>query len=170
MLCEKCHANKAVVHITQIINGQRTEQYLCRDCAEKANVIKSPQDLFSTSFKNMFSPFFSWDSGANNLSLFPVIPGMNTALPKPDPAAVLREEKYKAFRDKIKPLFWDAGKEKTEDADINKNYSSGNEKEDTKMDAKMKQMQMELKACIEKEDYEKAAKIRDEIKKYSEEK
>ncbi len=47
MLCEKCHENEATIHYTEIINGVKTEHHLCRDCAAKldltgyANVINS---------------------------------------------------------------------------------------------------------------------------------
>lgn len=33
MLCEKCGKNTASVHVTKIINGKKTEMYLCESCA-----------------------------------------------------------------------------------------------------------------------------------------
>ena len=33
MLCEKCGKNIASVHVTKIINGKKTELYLCENCA-----------------------------------------------------------------------------------------------------------------------------------------
>ena len=33
MMCEKCHANPATVHVQQVINGEKTERYLCQVCA-----------------------------------------------------------------------------------------------------------------------------------------
>lgn len=33
MLCESCRKNQATVHSVVIKNGQKTEQYLCSDCA-----------------------------------------------------------------------------------------------------------------------------------------
>lgn len=35
MLCEKCCQRQAAVHVKQIINGQKTEMYLCQECVEQ---------------------------------------------------------------------------------------------------------------------------------------
>lgn len=33
MLCDKCNKNEAKIYYTEIINGEKTEQHLCEDCA-----------------------------------------------------------------------------------------------------------------------------------------
>ena len=33
MLCDHCHKNEATIHMTNIINNQKTEQHLCSTCA-----------------------------------------------------------------------------------------------------------------------------------------
>jgi len=33
MLCDKCKKNEAKIYYTEIINGEKKEQYLCEDCA-----------------------------------------------------------------------------------------------------------------------------------------
>lgn len=38
MLCTKCGKRPAAVHMKQWLNGQETEEYLCEECAEAANV------------------------------------------------------------------------------------------------------------------------------------
>lgn len=35
MLCERCQQNPASVHVTQIINNQKTELHLCQECARE---------------------------------------------------------------------------------------------------------------------------------------
>ena len=35
MLCERCGANNAEVHLMRIVNGKRTVDYLCRQCAKE---------------------------------------------------------------------------------------------------------------------------------------
>ncbi len=35
MLCQQCHKRDASVHFTQIINGNKAVMYLCNQCAEK---------------------------------------------------------------------------------------------------------------------------------------
>jgi len=39
MLCQECNQKEANVHVTQIINGYKKEQYLCQDCAQKSGGI-----------------------------------------------------------------------------------------------------------------------------------
>lgn len=35
MLCERCGKKNATVHVTKIINGNKTELYLCEECARE---------------------------------------------------------------------------------------------------------------------------------------
>jgi len=35
MLCDHCHKNEATIHMTNIVNNQKTEQHLCGTCASK---------------------------------------------------------------------------------------------------------------------------------------
>jgi protein arginine kinase activator len=35
MLCQDCGKNEATVHLTQVINDEKVELHLCRECAEK---------------------------------------------------------------------------------------------------------------------------------------
>lgn len=56
MLCERCQKNPANVHITQYINGQKTEKNLCDECAQLEqvgmNFPKTPlYDLLGVFFK-----------------------------------------------------------------------------------------------------------------------
>lgn len=39
MLCEECGQHPAAVHLTQIVNNQRTELHLCQSCAAKRQEI-----------------------------------------------------------------------------------------------------------------------------------
>ena len=38
MLCENCHQNEATVHLTQIVDGKVEKSHLCEGCAEKKGV------------------------------------------------------------------------------------------------------------------------------------
>jgi protein arginine kinase activator len=52
MLCEKCQKNPAAVHMQQFLNGQKVELHLCQDCAFK---IDNPEMLVS--LENIFKGF-----------------------------------------------------------------------------------------------------------------
>lgn len=41
MLCDVCKKNEAKIYYTEIINGKKTEQHLCEDCATKHSTFKT---------------------------------------------------------------------------------------------------------------------------------
>ena len=47
MLCEKCHQKQATVHVKQIVNGAKTEMRLCQDCSAKMDAPVSIEALFN---------------------------------------------------------------------------------------------------------------------------
>ena len=47
MLCEKCHQKPATVHMHQIINGAKTEIHLCQDCSTQIEAPISIETLFN---------------------------------------------------------------------------------------------------------------------------
>jgi len=47
MLCQECGKNKANVHLTKIVNNQKTEIYLCQDCAQKKGEFSFAEDPLS---------------------------------------------------------------------------------------------------------------------------
>lgn len=53
MLCERCGKKAASVHVTKIINGHKTELYLCENCA------KEKKEEFSLEGKFPLHQFFS---------------------------------------------------------------------------------------------------------------
>lgn len=50
MLCERCHAHPATVHMVQVVNGHRKEEHLCSECAEKEHVFQKEQSFFGNGF------------------------------------------------------------------------------------------------------------------------
>lgn len=66
MLCQKCNQNEATVHFRQNINGDVKEIHLCPECAAQLGY----NSIFST-FED-FSPFGAMDMGVQNFlgSLF----------------------------------------------------------------------------------------------------
>lgn len=59
MLCSECGKNEANVHVTHIINGKKTENHLCEECAKKNQAILnssfSMENLFSAMLNNAFN-------------------------------------------------------------------------------------------------------------------
>ncbi|GEO26696.1 protein-arginine kinase activator protein [Alicyclobacillus acidoterrestris] len=42
MLCERCHERAATVHVTKIVNGEKTGYHLCEQCAKEQGEIMNP--------------------------------------------------------------------------------------------------------------------------------
>ena len=55
MLCDRCHTREATVHYTQIVNGRRTEEHLCPECAAQSRVMSGGMDsLMHSMFDHSF--------------------------------------------------------------------------------------------------------------------
>ncbi len=55
MLCEKCGMNLANLHLTQNINGKKTEMHVCHSCAAQMGYLGA-DNIFSTDFFNLLTP------------------------------------------------------------------------------------------------------------------
>lgn len=55
MKCQNCGKNKATYHYRANINGQKSEQHLCAECAEK---LQNGEDDFFGGMDSMFNDFF----------------------------------------------------------------------------------------------------------------
>lgn len=137
MKCQKCGMNVANVRYSQNINGRKSEICLCSECAQELNLLRGFENDFR--FDNMFSNFFQ-DFGGLRLLEMPRLVFTQELGPK----------KYKKdFYDKTNPELDEALKNITS----KKNKMTKKEK-----------LEEELKECIKKENYERAAEIRDELK------
>jgi len=47
MQCEKCNKYRATVHLTEIVEGKRSELHLCEACAQKEGVVVKTQPQLS---------------------------------------------------------------------------------------------------------------------------
>lgn len=60
MNCEECHENPATLHLTQIINGQKTEVNVCEECAKNKGYISYPGEGYS--LHDLLTGLFSLDT------------------------------------------------------------------------------------------------------------
>ncbi|HEY8531863.1 MAG TPA: UvrB/UvrC motif-containing protein [Limnochorda sp.] len=57
MLCEDCHEREATVHITHVVNGEKSEAHLCEACAQKRSETQGLAPFGLQSFlKGLFDP------------------------------------------------------------------------------------------------------------------
>lgn len=58
MLCEECREREATVHLTKIVNQQKTEAHLCEECARKRSdqFLMEPSFTFHNILAGLFEP------------------------------------------------------------------------------------------------------------------
>ncbi len=154
MLCERCKHNQATMHYTEVINGHVTEYHLCEKCAreEKLSAEFSDFDIF-----NMFSQ----KREKNETGL--ICENCKTTLPEFKKTGIAGCSKcYETFSSLIDSMLL---RTQGTNAHIKEQPPV---KEESK-DEKIIKLQASLKEAISAEEYEKAAKIRDEIKALKEE-
>ena len=161
MLCQSCKQREATSHIHSVINGVVQDTYLCPECAIKIkNGGFSNDGLF-----DLVSSFFKGDSP------------YKSELPKCDCCGMTFEEIskkgrvgcpncYLAFRRELEPsLLRIHGRT----VHVGKKPSSlvqeSVSKELDKEKSRIEMLRDQLKSAIENEEYEKAAVLRDEIRK-----
>lgn len=200
MKCSNCKQNEATVKFLQIINGEKTEMFLCENCAEEIGIdnidITIPMD-----FSSFISEFFDNFGEQELLSAL-----TESKHEKCNNCGLSYDEFvktgklgcidcYDVFRDRIDLITKNiqgssehkgkrvgkSGSEITsnklekfygEDNDKNVNstqkISNQDVKEKINENEQIEILKMKLKKAVKEENYEDAAKIRDEIKKLQE--
>lgn len=160
MLCQKCGQRPAVVQRSVIQNNEKIEEYLCEECARQ--VMKIP---LSMEWPGDFDQLF-----ANLLNLHPQEQQVALSCPK----CGLRYQEflengrfgcatcYEAFADKLDALF-----NKLHNANCYQGKIPG--KTPGKVSAAapkdtLSELTFALRQAVEREEYEKAAQLRDQIK------
>lgn len=155
MLCTNCGKNQATVHITKNVNGMTREYYLCPECAKQMD-IQNPFDSFASLFKSMFP--------------FAVGEGLRQAKKCPTCGSTLDEITksgmlgcagcYDAFEQELKPMIANLHANSTYVPDGEAKQPQPEKKNVNETD----ELKNRLRKAVEEEDYELAAKLRDEIK------
>jgi len=67
MLCEKCGANQANLHVSQSINGKKSDLYVCNNCAAEMGYLGA-KSIFNTDFFNLLSPHIGGATASPHIS------------------------------------------------------------------------------------------------------
>ncbi|MBP1924659.1 protein arginine kinase activator [Sedimentibacter acidaminivorans] len=156
MLCNECGKNEASVHVTHIINGKKTENHLCEDCARKnqsiLNSTFSMENLFSAMLNNAFN-------GATYLPS----KGCSTCGMTYDEFRNMGKfgcsHCIETFKPKLMPVV-----KNIQGYDIHQGKIPMRAGGDYKVQKDIEKLKLQLKQMIEQEEYEKAAQIRDKIR------
>lgn len=164
MLCERCHAHPATVHMVQVVNGHRKEEHLCSECAEKEHVFQKEQSFFGSGFFDSPLDHFFGGSMLGHLLEDPF--GTRTLEDQGGQFIEVSPEKlpenessYDRFKESIRPSFQKGKNE------ILVNEPKAKEKADAPAESReLQALRKELKSCVDREDFERACEVRDKIK------
>lgn len=179
MLCQNCGENEANVRYTQIVNGVKKEMALCEKCSRELGI-----GNFNFNMPIDFSSFFG--DFLNEYDTSKLIPELAAMKPlKCDVCHMTYNEFmnagkfgcshcYDVFAEKIDPILrrlhgnnrYVGRKIETEKKKTPKiEQPELKIKPKTEKEEKIMELQAKLKDLIKVENYEEAAKVRDEIKK-----
>lgn len=158
MQCDRCHKNEAVLHVTQVHNGHKEERHLCEKCAQETGELpqwtQSPFDLWDTDFfKSLVNPQQRRQEQAQ------CCPQCGLTWAEFNERGRLGCARcYEVFADSLLPLL-----QRLQGATnhVGKVPSRGSGVFTT--NHQIKRLQQQLNTALEKEEYEEAARLRDEI-------
>ena len=161
MQCEYCKENPATIHLTEIVNGQRSEKHLCQDCAEKEGITAKSQVSLNELLNSLLATQ-EQKSGADPDEYAELkCPHCGITLEQfRQQAALGCPHDYEVFSKVLGPLITKAHNGNTTHSG---KVPAGLE-ETVKSRSKLLKLEKQLKEAVAKEDYETAAKLRDEIK------
>ncbi|MCD6422737.1 MAG: UvrB/UvrC motif-containing protein [Elusimicrobia bacterium] len=157
MICDICHKNEATIHLKQIINGEKSELHICMDCAiemgMKVGEMLGSLDIFSkflTGFVQKSPKLFCKTCGKTLEEFY-------------EDGKLGCADCWRTFRAELKDLL-----KKIQGTAQQKNIPPQQSiKTKTDVDEKIKFLKQKLKEAVEREDFEEAARLRDEIKNLS---
>ncbi len=163
MKCQRCNKNEANTHITKIINGVKTEMYLCSQCAGESNEMSDFGFGFDKEFENFFSGFFG-GTQLNAASGRQMPAQKNCPLCKTSLDEILKSGKlgcsecYKTYSEYlIRPL------KQIHGADGHTGKIPARCGKGIKRMAQIDTLQSELNQAVMEQNFEKAAELRDKI-------
>ena len=149
MKCDKCGMHEANCHYTMRINGRTTERHLCSQCAGEMGI---EQDVFGD-FRNLFDDMFGGFFGGRAL----------------DPWSELTAGMPRMTMPRMEILLDGCGGERAAAERAEEKYGEGDTAAggtDPEMSRKreLNVLRRQMKRAAAEEDFETAAKIRDQIR------
>ena len=159
MLCQNCKKNEANMHMKRIINGSATEVHLCSDCARSLGYGDSFTG-FGLGFSDLFSDLLGrTEKSISGSSVLRCSLCGKSFTDIAESGRVGCAECYVTFYDKLLPTLRKIHGKTTHQGKAPLNFTEANR--ENKVD--VNELKLKLKSAIEREDFELAAKLRDEI-------
>ena len=161
VLCEECKTNEASYTISVMVGGEITTRHLCGDCMAKMNL-----DIASGNIKSLLSTILSaitGDTAPGSAEKDVTCPRCGMTLSEFTRTGHLGCPKcYEAFREQLQPMLLQihgrvqhAGRQPLSTAEEQRKRSA------------TEQLQRQMEQAVALEDFETAAKLRDQIRALS---
>lgn len=163
MLCEECKQRPATVHLTKIVNNQKTEMHLCQECAQERGELGFMGNI-QINFPNLLSGFFDLDQHFNVEEPF------SEELQEHCPSCGLSYNDfrelgqlgcstcYKTFGEQMEPILRRIHGHTRHTGKVPRKHAGK-----LSLERKVENLKGELKEAVLREEYEKAAQLRDEV-------
>lgn len=163
MLCEECKKRSANVHLTKIIGDQKTEMHLCQQCAAERGELGFLGNV-QINFPNILSGFFDLDQD------FQVGDSWQKDLDRcPSCDLSYRDFRelgqlgcshcYETFGQQMEPILRRIHGHTRHTGKVPSKHEG-----QLKLQRQIEELRSQLKEVISREEYEKAAEIRDKIR------
>ena len=160
MICENCKKHQATIHLTEIVNNTKKEVHLCEHCAEKQGVVKQQMSI-----ADFLAGLASGGTSAAKHKLPDVrCPSCGMSLAEFQTGGRFGcADDYTVFRERLMPLI-----EKIHDSTQHVGKVPARAGRSVQREKELRQLQAELKRAVDREEYEQAAQIRDQIRRLEE--
>ncbi len=160
MRCQVCKKKEATIHLTEITDGVRSEMHLCEHCAQEEGIAIKSQLSINELLSGLLATQPSDDELFGDTKQELSCPHCGFTLTQFTKEAVLGcPYDYEVFEKSLLPLIEKAHNGKT----VHQGKVPSKMPTDTKKQIKLTALRQQLNAAVLSEDYELAAKLRDEI-------
>jgi protein arginine kinase activator len=162
MQCELCKIKAATVHLTEIIDGHRTESHLCQACAQKEGISIKSQLSLNELLSSLIAAHQQTTDEEGLAEMEKSCPVCGMTMDMFRKQAVLGcPNDYEVFGKTLEQLI-----EKAHDGNLTHKgkIPAGLSQEEISNTNKKEELKKQLDHAVAAEDYELAAKLRDQLK------
>ena len=160
MQCQICNKKTATIHLTEIAEGARTEMHLCEQCAIQQGIAAKSQVSVNELLSGLLASQPSDEELFGSGDVQKTCPHCGATLSHLRKEGVLGcPHDYEVFEEALMPLIERAHNGKTRHCGKVPSRLA----QHTKVAVECSRLRQQLQAAIRKEDYELAARLRDQI-------
>jgi len=156
MLCQKCKKQTATVHLTEVINNEKRERHLCQQCASNQGVSVDANEPIN----QLLAKFVLAQAEAQEIAKLTCSQCGTSFMDFRNSGLLGCPNDYKVFKEPLSGLLERAHEGRTQHV----GKVPGGKENKHKRQHQLVRIKAKLDEAVRVEDYELAARLRDEIK------